>query len=456
MAPLFDVVIVGGGMAGIAAGLRAQEQGAHAAIVERGQQVGGAGSVRLSGGVFHLGGVPIDLEPEVALAHVTKMTEGQIPAPLAKMVAERAKWSIEWLEKQGIAFAPAGSAMGKFTINPRGPSSNGRRFNTKASPDKAMRELHLRFINQGGTIYYGARAQKLARGTSDTWTVETSSPETEGLRVEGTCVVIADGGFQADAKLIDRYLGPKASKAALRAMDTGTGDGLRMAQSVGAVVAGEGHGVYGHVLYREAAQDDRYLPYPMFDGLAANAPMVDERGQLFEHGSSDGPEITAKMLSSRDPSAYSVILDEALWKGPAAGGGPYHPSINPGIEQKGGKVDKGETLEALAKASGMDSTTFKASVERHNGKGKAKIGQGPFYRVPVVAGITFTMPGIAIDEKGRILDGKREPILGLYAAGSSTGGIQGKAGGGGYIGGLAIALITGILAGESAATKAKN
>ncbi len=451
-----DVVIIGAGTAGISAALRAQELGASVVALERGQEIGGAAGIRLSGGAFHLAMGTMDLEPDAMLAHVNKVTRGEMAPNLAQMVAEQSKPSIEWLVDQGISFKPQGGAHGKFTIDPRGPSRPGRKFNPEAAPDKAMRALHARFTDRGGTIYYGARATSLAPSSDgDAWVVEATSTLPDGLRVQAPSVVIADGGFQANPELLDRYLGPNASKSSLRALQSATGDGLTMAMALGAYVGGEGRGVYGHILHRNAAHDENFMPYPMFDAICLVAPMLDERGQLFEHGGQDGPELTAKMLAAPDPSAYWVVMDEEIWNGLATGGGPYHASINPAIEERGGRVERGATLEALAKACDMDPATFVASVERHNATAETKIAAAPFYCVPVSPGITFTFPGIAISEKTEIMHESGGVIPGLYAAGCSAGGIHGRAGGGGYMGGLGIALITGKLAAESATTHAR-
>ena len=176
------------------------------------------------------------------LAHINKVTGGEIAPNLARMVADESKASIEWLARQGVPFKPQGGEHGKFTIDPRGPSQPGRAFNRAAAPDLAMRNLHFRFIQQGGTIYYGARAQSLARsGDGKRWTVSAAGAAGD-LQLEAQAVVIADGGFQANPELVDRYLWPQASRGSLRALLTATGDGLTMAQEHGAYVAGVGRG----------------------------------------------------------------------------------------------------------------------------------------------------------------------------------------------------------------------
>ena len=77
----------------------------------------------------------------------------------------------------------------------------------------------------------------------------------------------------------------------------------------------------------------------------------------------------------------------------------------------------------------------------------------PYYAVPLCAGITMTMGGIAIDAHARVLHESGEPIPGLYAAGSSTGGLEGR-GGAHYLGGLIKAAVFGLLAGEHVAETA--
>jgi fumarate reductase flavoprotein subunit len=65
----------------------------------------------------------------------------------------------------------------------------------------------------------------------------------------------------------------------------------------------------------------------------------------------------------------------------------------------------------------------------------------------VCAGITYTLNGIAIDEWSRVLDRNGRVMPGLYAAGSTTGGLEGRERVG-YVGGLCKAAVTGLRAGE--------
>jgi predicted oxidoreductase len=90
---------------------------------------------------------------------------------------------------------------------------------------------------------------------------------------------------------------------------------------------------------------------------------------------------------------------------------------------------------------------------RTNPKGNARpIVTPPFYAAPGCVGITHTLGGVRIDAQARVLRKSGEPIPGLFAAGNIVGGLDG-----GpqpyYAGGLAQALIFGLLAAEAIAAE---
>ena len=60
--------------------------------------------------------------------------------------------------------------------------------------------------------------------------------------------------------------------------------------------------------------------------------------------------------------------------------------------------------------------------------------------MPICVAITNCMGGIVVDGDGRVLDKSDKPIPGLYAAGSTVGGLDGGPHAG-YVGGLVKATI---------------
>ena len=80
------------------------------------------------------------------------------------------------------------------------------------------------------------------------------------------------------------------------------------------------------------------------------------------------------------------------------------------------------------------------------------IAKPPFYALPIVPGITYTMGGIRIDGHARVLDRQGRPMHGLYAAGAATGGLEGGPRIG-YVGGLVKSGVTGLRAAEHIASR---
>jgi fumarate reductase flavoprotein subunit len=132
----------------------------------------------------------------------------------------------------------------------------------------------------------------------------------------------------------------------------------------------------------------------------------------------------------------------------------------------GAELFSHDTIEGLANALEMGAATLKNTLENYNRAiepgaaksltvprtGKPKQLRAPFYGLRVVSGITFTMGGVAINGRAEVINQLDQPIAGLYAAGDAIGGLMGGFRGG-YTGGLMQAVVTGILAGEHAASK---
>ena len=134
----------------------------------------------------------------------------------------------------------------------------------------------------------------------------------------------------------------------------------------------------------------------------------------------------------------------------------------------GGALHRSDTLEALAEAAGLPPENLAATVAEYNDAVRfnrlttllpersarsgapQRIETPPFFAIPICAGITNTMGGIAIDGHGRVKRPDGSAITGLYAAGGSTGGLEGG-GALGYVGGLIKACVFGLRVAEHAA-----
>jgi len=115
----------------------------------------------------------------------------------------------------------------------------------------------------------------------------------------------------------------------------------------------------------------------------------------------------------------------------------------------------GETVKAYNEAV-RSSALATLSPPRSTKSGIPRaIETAPFFAIPICAGITNTMGGIAIDGNGRVRRHDGSTIEGLYAAGGCTGGLEGG-GALGYVGGLIKACVFGLRAAEDAARRIRS
>jgi fumarate reductase flavoprotein subunit len=131
-------------------------------------------------------------------------------------------------------------------------------------------------------------------------------------------------------------------------------------------------------------------------------------------------------------------------------------------------LHRAETIAALAETAGLPSENLAGTVAEYNdavrfnrlqtllperstrSAAPRRIETPPFFAIPICAGITNTMGGIAIDGQGRVRRPDGSAIAGLYAAGGTTGGLEGG-GALGYVGGLIKACAFDLRAAEHAA-----
>src|SRR5690606_22888552 len=110
--------------------------------------------------------------------------------------------------------------------------------------------------------------------------VKVALADGQMIEVESEAVILADGGFQSNPRMLEEYISPQPASVVQRNAGTGMGAGLRMALAVGAA-ASDLRGFYGHILSRAALQNDQLWPYPWLDEVAKRYIVVDAGGRRF-------------------------------------------------------------------------------------------------------------------------------------------------------------------------------
>ncbi|WP_225824040.1 FAD-dependent oxidoreductase [Streptomyces naphthomycinicus] len=441
------LVVVGGGLAGLVAALRAAEAGMSVTVLERGATEGGNGSARLSGGLLHVAWRPMDDPPDVLLRAIMSETDGEAGPALARALADSSREALEWFGLQGVDIRPKSAEVPymKHAVHPHKPIGIGRRHMAERGPDQAVRLLYKAAAERGVAVVLSAVVNGLRRSGGG-WTV---GAEVLGEQRDFTAdaVLLADGGFQNNPELLTRYVGPVADRAFLRASTASTGTGIRLALENGAGAVGLGR-VYGHMVSSGAFENDMLWPYPPVDKLCLKGLIVDRRGRRVATRAENGVQLVNELIRHEDVRGLSVVFDDTLWE-TAGTDDPYGtPVPNPDLVDRGGPYLQADDPGGLAAASGWDGAELRASIAAHNEDTTTVKIAGRLHALRVVPGITLTMGGISTDEHARVLDPGGAPLRGLYAAGGCAGGIQGGPRGG-YVGGLAVALVFGFRAGAS-------
>ena len=462
----FDLVVVGGGFAGLVAANRAAQLGLKVAVLERGKEESYPCNSRVAGGVLHISYHNLK-DPEAVLVQaIAEITGGSADAALATKLAGTAARAVDWLEQEGAQYSRTSAVSWRqCVLAPPRPPVTHLDWNGWGA-DATMRQLEKNLAQRGGELHRDTRVISLIM--QDGRCVGVNAQQAGAPRAYGArAVMLADGGFQADADLLRQYVASAPEKVKQRCAPTGSGDGLKMARQAGAAVTGL-EAFYGHLLSRDAFHNDRVWPYPQIDEVASAGIVVDAQGRRIADEGMGGVFLANAVARLADPACAVAIFDEAIWSGPGRSAGI---PVNPNLVAAGGTLHQADTIAALATKVEISPNELEHTVAAYNDavrsgravelsparKGKkfapACLATPPYYGIPLCAGITYTMGGIVIDAHARALRPDQTPIPGLYAAGSTTGGLDGGQTCG-YVGGLIKAIVFGLLGAEHAAGSA--
>lgn len=435
-----DLLVVGGGMAGMSAAAWAAERGAVVIVVEKAAAVGG--SAVLSGGVLWTASSP------------EKMTlyGGGDPA-LGRVVFETYPEALAWLRRRGIDMSQRMDVLhGQgYQIDIHGWIQHCQ----------GLVEQH------GGSVIPETETLNLIRD-ADGAVIGARTRHIDGdVTVMAKATVLATGGFQASPDLRARWIHPQARDMLLRSNPVSDGAGLRLGSEAGGEIAATNRGFYGHLVSEPklGSWGDERLYVALSQYHSEHALLLNEAGQRFcdeTLGDHTNTYETLVQPGARALCFWDSRVHETYATVPVVSIGVPMDKMQTAIEH-GGKGVVASSLDevaAFAETQGFDGAAVRATIEGCNQSLRTgwealeppraddwrPIDKAPFYALVVHPAITFTFGGLTIDAGAHVLkaDGARVP--GLFAAGGDAGGAYGH----GYAGGLALAMTFGIAAARSA------
>ena len=429
-----DVIVVGGGVAGLSAALSAAEHGASVMLLEKNPNVGGD-SLRAAGyfnavdpGRQKRQGILDSIE--LFYEHIMASGGGRNSPEVARVLAEKAGETLQWLESHGLRVLPTVGALygNSFPRAHRTALPRGQEF---------IRVLSAACLAKKVRILTGAQAEELF------YRDLPQGREALGVRFRSGSglhtlfarrgVVLASGGFGANRELLRRYAGAIA-ELPTDAQPGSTGEMTLAAARAGVALANMDlvEEVPGA---REGLRDPVRLDYE-----PGRVIYVDANGERFVNEEGTRTEIAQAVLAkgercwsvadSSTVASFDALSQKYLYKGLYAG-----------------RAFRAATVGELARQIGLPPGKLEETVR--SVRGRRKLDAPPFWAVPVHLRIHVTLGGVVIDPQARCLDGKGQVYGRLFAAGGMTGNVHGANRLGGN--GLNTAAVFGRIAGVRAA-----
>jgi tricarballylate dehydrogenase len=428
-----DVLVAGGGIAGLCAAIAARRAGAAVLMVDAAPKALRGGNARHTRNLRLMHDGPTALMPgsygeAEFLADLARVTAGEMDRAVAARLVQASAGIPDWLAGCGVAFQPPGGSLP--------PSRKTAYF--LGGGKAVVNALYREAACLGVTVWHAAELVGLTIGDRLSAEIRRDG-ETHPVRPRA--LVAAAGGHQSDLDWLARDFGPAAGRFAIRGTPFDTGHVLRLLLEAGARPAGAAG--RGHIVAVDARG-------PRFDGGIVTRVeaipfglVVDRAGHRLGDEAADLARTHfaawGRRLAERGDGV--LILDaEGERRAPV-------PALEP---------IRAATLAELAARVGLDAAALAATVRAFNARDGAgpRVVLPPFAAIPMCPGLTFTHFGVEVDEAMRVrLAGGAAPTL--FAAGAiMAAAVLGR----GYLAGLGltIAVASGRIAGEAAARQVQD
>lgn len=450
----YDVVVIGGGGAGLTAAVEARQSGANVVLLEKMSSVGG--NTLVSGGGLNVPGTKqqeqnqVKDSVELFIEDTLKGGDNENNKELVSIMANNALPTANWLINDiKVEFM-------KDRLQQFGGHSVPRALIAKDNHGTDLiQKLQAKAEELGVVFKMETRANELITDESNKVVgVKASNAAGQELTFHANKgVIVATGGFGSNVEMRKKY-NPEYDESYMTTDVPGTtGDGIVMAESIGAETLQMNY-IQTYPTCNPETGIISYVANSRFDG----AVLLNQEGKRFVEEMERRDVISRGIMNQSGSYAYLIWGQEVEEVGHMT---EVHKQELESMV-KDGVFYQADSIEELAKHFNIETDAMKAALTKYNEDVRAgkdsdfnrrgtlrTIEKAPFYIQKVVPSVHHTMGGLKINTEAQVLAADGQVIEGLFAAGEVTGGIHGT----NRLGGNAVTdvIVFGRVAGKNAA-----
>lgn len=384
-----DVVVVGGGPAGLAAAIAAKEAGVeNVTVLEKLDILGGNGKFDMNFFDLINSKAMNDADNVVTKEEFLKEKESAWDSEERKQAWADGEWTLDaWLRGMGIEL--------NFNYGGKGGTNHMAEADAYAG-EEILDGLEAKVKELGIDVRTGCKGYDLITDESGKVTGVKVQKKNDTFDVNAQAVIMATGGFCANKDLLAEYAPGY--------------EVLNTSNQMGAT------GDFVKVFEEKGYKMDHMDTMSTFANIIV--PRRDLTGGADQaiHVTKDGKEFVAPTSSLDRGKAIKDTKGGVFYITDKTGYESFY-RIRKHVEL--GYYAQGNTIAELAEKLGIDAAELEKTITSYEGKRKFD-AEGPYYGVRVEAANHMTKGGVVANEKAQVLNNNDEVVEGLFAAGEVT------------------------------------
>jgi tricarballylate dehydrogenase len=455
-----DVVVVGGGNAGICAAIAAREAGVSVIVLERAPEYMRGGNSRHTRDIRHVHYGPDQYvtgtySANELLDDLNRVTHGGGNKRLSEIAAEKSESLPAWMSQHGVRWQRALHGTLHLSRTNRFMLGGGRAM---------LNSLYRTAESLGVAFRYQTTVEDVE--SSDGSVALAVSRDGVHGRVTARAATFSAGGFEANLKWLSQYRGEGALNYIVRGSPYNDGLILRRLLDQGCRPAGNPANFHGTAVDARAPAFDGGI-VTRLDSVPFGIVVNTDAERFYDEGEELWPKryaIWGGMIGEQPGQIAYSLLD-------SKSDGLFMPSVYPAFSaptweelagQLGLPAEKVRKTVEVYNQSVAESGTFDPSrldglatsgLEPPKTNWARALDTPPYRAYPLRPGVTFTYLGVEITERAQIVRDDGQVFSHLFAAGElMAGNILSQ----GYLAGfgLTIGAVFGRIAGKEAAAHA--